>query len=453
MIFFKKIKLLFFFQYLIILFLPLFLVLGNLATNIALTLFVILFIYLTFLEKDFHIYKNVYIKILLFFWLYLILNSIFINYSEIAIFKAIAFVRFLILPFALIYFFKNKIFSKKIIFYFYSIFFSFISIDLIFQYLSGKNILGLSPQICNSSKFISYELICERYSGMFGNELIAGSFLLLFALPSLIFLMRMGNDIKYSKFLFFLILPLILIASFITGDRTPVLIFVLACFIFFLFLKINLIKKITFSLILFSLFFLTIYFIPHLKHRFINWPIQQMSSNLDNKNFMQSLSENFLFNSQWGLQYLNAFEIFRNNMLFGKGIKSFRYECKMYDNKYLRSKYKITELKENAQRFKGPEPTSGCSTHPHHIYLELLAETGIIGLLIFIFFLTILITKIFHKNKSDYVFFGIFSLMLALIFPFKPTGSFFSTWNAYILWIQLSFCMYWSDIKVIKKIV
>ena len=51
--------------------------------------------------------------------------------------------------------------------------------------------------------------------------------------------------------------------------------------------------------------------------------------------------------------------MFKDNFLFGVGLKNFRHACK--DKKYF-----ISEL--------------SCSTHPHNTYIQLASELGIIGL-------------------------------------------------------------------------
>lgn len=460
----------------IILLLPLAFILGNAAINIFLILFIFLFIISTIIERDFIVYNNIYLKVLLFFWAYLIFNSIFINYSDNSLIKSFAFLRFILLPFAIVYFFQKKIFNEKIIFYFYIAVFSFISIDILFQFISGTNIFGFVPKMCltvsefflesSSLKFNIVNIIdepntsgqvlinCERYSGIFDDELIAGSFLLLFALPFLIFLMNFNKKIKYSKILFLISSLLIILASIFTGDRAPILILILAIIFLFLFYKTNLKKKIIFAALIFLVFSFSIYFTPHLKHRFIKWPTQILFSTFQNTGVVNNKTDRsaldiFLFETQWGLHYLTAYDIAKKKIFFGHGVRSFRYECKDYDINFLKSKY----LKSFDHKKYVEGPKTGCSTHPHNVYLELLAEIGIVGLLIFIIFLFMIIFRIYPKNKvkNDIIFISIFAILISLLFPLKPTGSFFSTWNGYIMWIIIGFYLYWSEIKFVKS--
>ena len=458
--------------------LPLVFILGNAAINITLTLLLVIFIYSTFIKKDFTIYSSIYFKILLLFWAYLIINSTLINFNETSLIKSFAFVRFLLLPFAIIYFLKNKMINEKIIFYFFIIIISLVSIDIIFQYMTGQNYFGYIPKMCTTvsgglmnadslvPKFNIVNIIdhptttgdqvlinCERYSGIFNEELIAGSYLLLFALPFLVFLMIFNKKIRYSKFLFLISSILIITASILTGDRAPVLIILIAFLLFFLFYGESLKKKILSIILGFGILSILIYSIPHLKHRFISWPMQTfMHENDDRGVFVnrkeETLFKIFVFETQWGLHFLTAYDIAKENIFFGSGVRSFREKCQKYDIEYLKSKYLDPSI---VKEYKDG-PNTGCSTHPHNIYLELLAETGVLGLSIFIFFLSTTLIRVYLQNKAknNIIFISTLVILISLFSPLKPTGSFFSTFNAYIMWIIISFYLYWSEIKFKK---
>ena len=80
--------------------------------------------------------------------------------------------------------------------------------------------------------------------------------------------------------------------------------------------------------------------------------------------------------------------------------------------------------------------------HPHNYYLEILTETGIIGItLIFAIFVSIIYLTLFKKyflntslKKNNLIIPFIF-LFLAEIFPIKSTGSFFTTGNSTYLFL------------------
>ena len=60
--------------------------------------------------------------------------------------------------------------------------------------------------------------------------------------------------------------------------------------------------------------------------------------------------------------YETATKMFIDNPLKGVGVKMFRYECSK--EKFISGKF-------------------SCTTHPHHLHLQLLSETGIIGYFLF----------------------------------------------------------------------
>ena len=125
--------------------------------------------------------------------------------------------------------------------------------------------------------------------------------------------------------------------------------------------------------------------------------------------------------------YYISLKIFKENILFGKGFKTYRMES--YNKKYYNDNFKISDRKSS---------TNLGSTHPHQLHFELLSEFGIIGYLLIISnFLFVLIRSIYCKKeflkKSSFLF------ITATLVPFLPSGSFFTSYVATIFFINYSF--------------
>ena len=116
--------------------------------------------------------------------------------------------------------------------------------------------------------------------------------------------------------------------------------------------------------------------------------------------------------------FFTSYKSFQENKLFGNGLKSFRYKCKDFLN-----------IKNTL-----------CSTHPHNYHLEILHDSGLIGIFfisLFTFGLLLkttkqLISKELTFNQKIIISLIIFNFLIE-IFPFKTSGSFFTTWNGTIL--------------------
>ena len=122
-----------------------------------------------------------------------------------------------------------------------------------------------------------------------------------------------------------------------------------------------------------------------------------------------------------------AIKIFNDNKLFGVGVKHFRFVCS--DPKYLENEH-------------------SCSTHPHNIYIQILAELGLLGfifIMIYFFYVCLKIFKnILSKKNSPINFLNLMVLSSIFInlFPFSPSGNFFNNWISIIYFFPIGFYLY-----------
>jgi hypothetical protein len=338
-----------------------------------------------------------------------------------------------------------------------------VALDVIYQYTFGFNIIGLKSEI-------------HHNSGFFGEEWIAGGFIQNFSFFAILFITFTLKDKIKSRF----ILTTIIICIFglgilFSGNKMPVILFLFGLLL--LFLATNKLKKIiVVSLVLLFLSFK--FFISSdqfIKNNFLSiysnakgivnalilYPLSEIVSGKENKSTDNSeLTKNEnqqlplqtkekIFIDETKLQvrlFLTAIDIWKENKIIGNGIKSFIYDCFIFQKKDLRisgQALPIAPLDENTvyeynftQEYLETKKNRLCSNHPHNYYLEILTSTGIVGLFITLVIASLLIIfifknfSLFKKNNLDNIILlaAMISLILA-VFPFKSSGSIFTTAN------------------------
>ena len=138
--------------------------------------------------------------------------------------------------------------------------------------------------------------------------------------------------------------------------------------------------------------------------------------------------------------WLSSYEVWKEQPFFGYGVKSFRYKCRELSSKAGYSN--IITSKKTLLHMHNYE----CSNHSHNYYIQLLAETGIIGMfLMILFFITILKDSFYYIKKynkelnADMILLIPIIISLVLeIWPLRSSGSFFTTSNATIFWLYAS---------------
>lgn len=386
---------------------PVALILGTLISEI-LTLFLIaLYISDCIKDKKKFIFNDPIIYFLILIWFYLLFNLFLSIDFQLSLMRSIFFVRYPLLILAITHFLIKSPEKSQIIFtlWFYAL--TIIIIDLYIQFFFGKNILGYeSPWD-------------QRLSGFFNQELKVAHLLIGFFLPAFSFFFQKQ---KRNIFLYIALISYFIILI-LTNERSNIIKGSLILIIFAMMAPYFKIKiKILFSMILLGIFSLMIFFIQPLKSRFVD---ELSTMKVDNSLI------NYVILSNYGPHYLSSIEIFKNNKIFGTGIKTFRIACndisikKYYPNDDHRSK-------------------SGCSTHPHQTYFEILSDLGLTGFIIFssfFLYLSVRIVKTFMVTK-DLLLLSCGAFYITQLIPLLPTGSFFTSFGSTIFFINVSLIYY-----------
>jgi O-antigen ligase len=378
-----------------LLFFPFSLVLGSFFINFTIIFASILSIYVIAKNNLLYLFRSNFFYFLTAFFVFLIFVSLVNNNLEIFL-NSLKYSRFFFftISFYLILKLDEKFhdnFIKIIV-----IVFCIILLDALFQYLFNFNLIGLEKKNPH------------RLSGMFGSELILGSLVSKYLPLILIFLFIL----KKNKFFSYIFLIFMLLVCFLSGERTA---FLTSFFI----VGLTLIKEFNLKkfLIFFSLVFLLIGVVIKFDKFIYERMIIDTSKNLkimQNYNDLKSLK---IYSDQHNSHFQSAYLMFKKgeikHKLFGRGVKSFRKHC-------FKKEFCDTE-------------GSCCSTHPHNIFFQALSETGIIGLILYFYFIFNVFTKVIaafsqrnnikYNNASYYILLGI----IINYIPFTTSGNFFGT--------------------------
>ncbi len=415
-------------------FFPLSLILGSLIAEMI-AFFCILF-FLFCLDKNNYkkYFLNSFSKFFIIFCILVLVTSL-INFYNFRSFVP-AFFYFRIFLFALSIwfildnsnFFENK--KKNIIF----LTFVILIFDSLYQGFHGENLIG-------------YEIQVEgRVSSFFHEELILGGYIVRL-LPIFIIILLInakGKIALVTSSVFFALSLLVIIYS---GERISTFI----CFLYLISIsllspKIRKFLLISLSVLVVSLTVISFFEVGkvNFKKRLIDRTISQISGNDlnpvlyerkgDERKLDKLFGKFYIFSYDHQAHYILASKMIKDSPVIGKGVRGFRVLCNRFE------KYKNIDL-------------SGCTTHPHHTFLQILVSTGIIGFLMFLY-LFFYILRIYFKNlgpklnqrNENKVFQNILiGIVIMNLLPLIPSGNFYNNWLSLLYFYPVGFYLYFKN--------
>ena len=364
---------------------PLILLIERTPADVWVSLIGICFIFRCFRTDDWAWLKIFWVRAGLFFWVICLLCSTISPIPEIAIVEAFIWFRFPLFAFAVAFWLSKK---RRI---FYGMLLSTgIGLFLMCLILTAELIVVGNPQ--------------TRLSWPYGDH-VPGSYLAKVGLPVFVVIISLAvsapGHIAKPSALFALIT---IIISVFAGERINFLIRAcagtLAAFVWrpkFKRALLIIVMEISAVLLLFLIQ-------PDVGKRFTSYFWQQLP---------------IFGDSDYLRQFSSGIQVWETSKVFGVGVGNFRYLCA-----------EIVEW-----------PAINCKNHPHNYYIQLLAETGIIGLIFGSVFIASIIYYCWEarrKNKDNVIVAGAFIVPFALFWPVASTADFFGQWNNIFMWSAVS---------------
>jgi len=385
-----------------------FLIWGPFFPDLIVSVSALFFLYHVFKNKKFYFFYNKPLIIFFIFCIYFILLSLFVAEDMMLSFESSLFYFRIGVFNCFIWYLIDK--DKSILTYFYyALIFSFsaLMIDGYFQFFTTENLFGLKISSNN------------RVSSFFGDELIMGSYLSrLFPLLFALFLVKQKQ--KFEIYFIGLLFILVDVLIYMSGERAAFFFLNLSTvFIIILIKEYQKFRLVTFIIAIICIIALSLNS-SKMSDRMFKVPAKNMG-------LIKSSEQVTIFTRTHDSLIRTAYNMFKDQPLFGHGPKMFRVICK--DEKYAVGKYH-------------------CMTHPHSFYVQLLAETGIVGFLFLFSALSYVLYAALRQFKSiifkqkrpltDYQVCLLAGILIS-VWPLTTNGNFFNNWLMIVYSLPVGF--------------
>lgn len=380
--------------------LPVLLVLGPLPTDIAVSAAAILFILRCLVVGDWRWLEEPWVLVALALWAYLVINASYVAADqEPAIGRASAFGRHVVFAAALQFWLLTDGRIRRLLLLVLALTLAFVIADCLLQYLTGRDLFGHAP----ANRF--------RLTGPFGDPR-PGTFISYLCMPVVAVGWAWAAGRRDRIVAALAASALTAMVLVMIGERTALLMYLVGLGMVALLLPPARRPLIATGLIAVLVLVAVLATQPALQRRFV------VHTQADLTDFWDRRVGELLLRGQ---------EVWWDNPLFGVGPRNFRNICERDDF-----------LPE------GPVETR-CYTHPHHIWNEWLAETGLVG---FAGFLALLVLwgrtiglRLWRSGVHRALLSGLAIALVLALWPIRPSMSFFSTWPATIFWLLIGWSL------------
>jgi O-antigen ligase len=386
------------------------------------------------------IFKVIKFEIMLMvtFYVIILISLFFSDYFKISFLASFFYFRYFLVSLSIFYLLNKYDFIFLVLLYSLVLTILIILLDSLIQYSYGSNLFGYDwPNRLNEGggnlKYIT---------SFFDREKKLGSYLVRF-LPITLLAVHLYNT-KKKLYLDLFFLLLVGIAVFYTSERTALFIY------FIIFISYVLVSKykLFFIFAIVLLFGILFNFNNNFKNKYIDFTLSQLKDNVhaisacyDQRKRVKgciikppklNIVRYYSYEHE-NLAY-TSIEIFKENFLFGSGVKTFFHACKDLPQKITLNSRKNLVL---------------CSTHPHNTYLQILSDIGLFGFIISLYLLFYVILTYFkiilHLNKinENHLYYYLINLgILVNILPLVPSGNIFNNWISLIIFYLLGFWLF-----------
>ena len=407
---------------------PMVLIFSNSIADIIVVCSSIFFIYFSTKNNNWTWLKEPWVKISIAIYLWLIIASFFAYNEELALSRSVSWIRFIIFAASLQFFFLNnkKNVSRLILCTLVALI--YVNIEMFVEKFTGYSMYSeLRELLFDAPKHSGGP---HRLSGPFKDAPKSGIYLAYFIFPimfGLLNIIKNQSNYKLKQIFIFFLLAINIYLIYESGHRTSILsliISILLIFGYFFWKK----KIIIFSIVIFFSGIFLYYSQLDKKESTFNKTIEEVAN---------------YSNSGYGSLSITAFKMFKHNPIFGIGLKNYRVACErdeFLSKGHMGTGYGVSPWKGHYNEGLKKYFQATCSSHPHNLYLTWLAETGLIGLMLFVLLIIIVFKKAFRNKKAisnNIISLGILITLIPKFLPMMPALNFFSNWNAICFWFLL----------------